>query len=61
MSYEYSYEVDTTTLASAYHYDDKASASVRGKASVGVIAPCEFVLSVSARRQGNLLGTRAHA
>jgi len=46
-SYEYNYEVETATLASAYNYDDKATVSIHGKATVGVIAPCEYVLSLS--------------
>ena len=47
MKYEYDYVVSTKTTDFPYETEDSAHLITRAKATVSVLAPCEFVLQVS--------------
>lgn len=54
LSYEYNYQMKTTTTSSPTDFADQSIMAVRAKATIGVIAPCEYVLTVRHRQNTNI-------
>lgn len=48
MSYEYDYKVQTATTNSPKDFEKQATMTVTSKATIGVLAPCEYILTVGA-------------